>query len=174
MANQFQPFEENIDADDYRAFFDTHILRVWHLQGKERVYRITRVTALTSEMVNDKGVRKVQRQPKLLLETQKGKALPLPLLLNKTNAKAIAQMYGKRPADWVGKLISLYPGTTDAFGETVDCIRIRNQIPGSQPSTVNRQGVNVLPPRSEPPPSAPALTDHDKATKNEEDDDEQV
>lgn len=172
MADKFQPFEEDIDSDDYRALFDADMLRVWHLQRKERVYRIKRVTALTSEMVNEKGVRKVQRQPKLLLETQKGKVLPLPLLLNKTNAKTIAQLYGRRPANWVGKLIALYPSTTEAFGETVDCIRVRNQIPGQAPSTVNRQGVNVLRPPSEPPPSAPALTDHDKATKNDEGDDD--
>jgi len=164
MANRFQPIEEEVDANDYRAFFNNDILRVWHLQDRERVYRITRVTAFTNEVVDDKGDRKIQRQPKLRLETRKGTAVPLPLLLNKTNAKTIAQLYGKRPADWVGKLITLYPTTTEAFGKTQDCIRIRNQVPDQQ------QRKNA--PRSEPPPSAPALTDHDKATKNEEQDQE--
>lgn len=163
MADRFEPKEEALDADDYRAFFESHILRVWHLRGKTRVYRITKVTALTSVIV-DKGVRKTSRQPKLELATRDGVVIDLPLLLNKTNAKTIAQLYGKRPADWVGKWIALYPTTTEVGGETRDCIRVKNEEP-SHERTRPRQDA----PRSEPPPSAPALADHDKATKNEED-----
>lgn len=162
MADRFQPIEENIDADDYRAFFDNSIFRVWHLQGREITYRITRVTALTSEIV-DRGVRKKQRQPKLELQTQKGRPVPLPLLLNKTNAKTIAQLYTKKPANWVGKLITLYPTTTEVGGETQDCIRIRNAVPADKRRA----------PATEPPPATPPSEpfDHDRATKNEESDD---
>lgn len=162
MADKFEPREEELDADDYRAYFESHILRVWHLQGKQRLFRIYRVTALTSVIV-DKGVRKQSRQPKLELATRDGELVPLPLLLNKTNAKTIAQLYGKRPADWVGKWIQLYPTTTEVGGETRDCIRVRPQIPGSDKARKSK---------SEPPPSAPAVTDHDKATKNEEEPDD--
>jgi len=152
MTDRFEPKEEELDADDYRAFFESHILRVWHLQGKQRLFRIHRVTALTSVIV-DKGVRKMQRQPKLELTTRDGVVVPLPFLLNKTNAKAIAQLYGKRPADWVGKWIQLYPTTTEVGGETRDCIRVRNQVPGSdRPRKTNKQSANVLPPPSEPSP----------------------
>lgn len=167
MADKFQPIEETVDADDYRAFFDSAILRVWHLQGKQRLFRIARVTRLTSEMFN--GVaRQVTMQPKLELATRDGEILPWPFLLNKVNAKTIAQLYGKRPSNWVGKWIQLYPTTTERKGEIVDCIRVRPQVPGSE-----RKNKPAETP-SEPPPSAPALTDHDKATKNEdvkEDDD---
>lgn len=169
MNDRFEPKEEELDADDYRAFFESHILRVWHLRGKARVYRITRVTALTSIIV-DKGVKKMQRQPKLELATRDGVVLPMPLLLNKTNAKTIAQLYTKRPADWVGKWIELYPTTTEVAGEIRDCIRIRNQVPGTdRPRRTNKQGANVLPPA--PPPSEPASLDHERATRNDPGDD---
>ena len=164
--DRFEAREEEIEADDYRAFFDSAILRVWHLQGKERTYRITRVTALTSEVGQGRN-RKQTRQPKLELATRKGAAVPLPLLLNKTNAKTIAQLYGKRPSDWVGRWITLYPSTTDVGGETLDCIRIRNEIPGAG-ARRNRQGANVLPPAV--PPSEPASLDHERGQLNEDGD----
>lgn len=150
MTDRFEPREEELETDDYRAFFESHILRVWHLQGKDRVYQIVRVTALTSVIV-DKGVRKMQRQPKLELATRQGKPLPLPLLLNKVNAKTIAQLYTKRPADWVGKWITLYPTTTEVGGETRDCIRVRNQEPVVDRARRPRQP-EALPPPSEPSP----------------------
>lgn len=164
MADRFEPKEEELDADDYRAFFDSKILRVWHLQGKQRLFRIVRVTRLTSQMFN--GVaRQTTMQPKLELATRDGEIVPWPLLLNKVNAKVISQLYGKRPSAWVGKWIQLYPTTTERQGETVDCIRVRPQVPGSE-----RKSKRAETP-SEPPPSEPALTDHDKGTKNEEDED---
>lgn len=159
--DRFEPKEEEIDADDYRAFFESSILRVWHLQGKERVYRITRVTALTTEIVQGRS-REQKRQPKLELATRKGQTVPLPLLLNKTNAKTVAQLYGKRPSDWVGKWIALYPTTTDVGGETRDCIRIRNEIPGARRSKPGTAAAPAV------PPSEPATLDHDRAQLNDD------
>jgi hypothetical protein len=164
MTDRFEPREEELDTDDYRAFFESHILRVWHLQGKDRVYQITRVTALTSVII-DKGVRKMQRQPKLELATRQGKPLPLPLLLNKTNAKAVAQLYGKRPADWVGKWVTLYPTTTEVGGETRDCIRVRNQPPVMDRARRAKQ------PDALPPPSDPSPLDHQRDMRRNDDND---
>lgn len=165
MTDRFEPKEEEIDADDYRAFFENDILRVWHLQGKQRLFRIVRVTRFTSEMFAN-GKRHITMQPKLELATRNGAVHPLPFLLNKTNAKTIAQLYGKRPADWVGKWIHLFPTQTDNRGEMVDCIRVRNQVPGTdRPRTQNKQGANVL-----PPPSEPAPLDHDRSRRNDDDD----
>lgn len=152
MTDRFVPKEEELDVADYRAFFESNILRVWHLQGKQRLFRIARVTRLTSEMFVA-GKRTVAQQPKLELATRDGAIVPLPFLLNKTNAKTIAQLYGKRPLDWVGKWIHLYPTTTERQGEMVDCIRVSNQEPGAgRPRRTNKQGANVLPPPSEPSP----------------------
>jgi hypothetical protein len=47
------------------------------------------------------------------------------LVLNKTNAKTIAKLHGNETDEWAGKKITLYPTTCQAFGDTVDCIRIK-------------------------------------------------
>lgn len=152
---------EDFDADDVRAFYDSQVLRVWHLDGKERTFRITAVQRITEEFRNE-----TTRKALLWLEDSRGRAVPLPFVLNATNRNTIIQLYGKRAKkDWPGKTITLFPSTTDVAGETRDCIRIRNTVP-------TKKAQAAAP--SEPPPSAPALTDHDKATKNEEDDDGQV
>jgi len=51
------------------------------------------------------------------------------LVLNKTNAMVIAKLHGHETDDWRGKRITLYPTTCQAFGDTVECIRIRNVAP---------------------------------------------
>ena len=47
------------------------------------------------------------------------------LVLNKTNAVTIAEMYGDELDDWKGKLIELYPDRTGFGGKMVDCLRVR-------------------------------------------------
>lgn len=47
------------------------------------------------------------------------------LVLNKTNAKAIAKLHGDVMDEWVGKTVTLYPDETTFKGETVPCIRVR-------------------------------------------------
>jgi len=131
---KFVAREDDTQLDDYRAYFDSVCLRVWHLKGKPRTFRVMKVTALTSEIGNG-SKREVRKQPKLTLETRAGEAITLPLLLNKTNAKTIAQLYGNKPGLWAGKLITLYPTTTEMAGDTVDCIRVRNSVPNELEAT---------------------------------------
>jgi len=62
------------------------------------------------------------------------------LVLNKTNAKTIAAMYGNETDDWVGKRITLYPTTTKFGRDTVDCIRVRPSKPrAAQARKQNRE-----------------------------------
>lgn len=128
---KFEAKDEDIQNSDWRAYFDSSCLRVWHLTGKDRTFKIVRVTRLTSEMVSG-NKREVKKQPKLELADGQGRPLPLPLLLNKTNAKTIAQMYGNNPGQWVGKLITLFPSTTSVGGEEKDCIRVRPKVPSAK------------------------------------------
>lgn len=53
-----------------------------------------------------------------------------PLILNSTNAKTIAKLYGPMIEDWAGKQITLYASTTQLAGEQVECLRIRPAVPG--------------------------------------------
>ena len=50
-------------------------------------------------------------------------------VLNKTNAKTIAKLYGTETDNWTGKRITLFPTTCEMKGETVDCIRVRAEVP---------------------------------------------
>lgn len=125
---KFESREEDMGGTDWRAYFDSSCLRVWHLNGKERTFKIVRVTRLTSEMVSG-GKKEVKKQPKLELTDEKGRNVPLPLLLNKTNAQTIARMYGNNPKAWEGKLVTLFPSTTSVGGEDKDCIRVRPKAP---------------------------------------------
>ncbi len=144
-SKQFEAKEVDISAEDYRAYFDSSVYRVWHLNGKERTYRITKVTRLDSEFRGE-----MRKQPLLRLEDSKGNAVSLPLALNKTNAKTVAGLYGNRPASWVGKLITIYPTTTDVGGRTEDCIRIRNEDPSKRARKGNGKAAPALPPSPEP------------------------
>ena len=53
-----------------------------------------------------------------------------PLICNVTNARTIARLYGTEAEQWIGKRITLYPTTCEAFGQTTTCIRIRDRAPG--------------------------------------------
>lgn len=55
------------------------------------------------------------------------------LVCNKTNADSIAQLYGTKAEEWVGKRVTLYPTRCLAFGDMVDCVRVRETVP---PETV--------------------------------------
>ncbi len=55
------------------------------------------------------------------------------LVLNKTNARVIAALYGPVANEWIGKRITLYATTCQAFGKTTDCIRIRETVPADDP-----------------------------------------
>ena len=56
------------------------------------------------------------------METDKG------LVLNKTNAAAIAKTHGDDSDEWIGQAIELYPAVTQFNGNTVDCIRVRASV----------------------------------------------
>lgn len=51
-----------------------------------------------------------------------------PFILNPTNSKTIAKLYGPYIEDWAGKRITLYASTTKLAGETVECLRVRPQV----------------------------------------------
>jgi len=48
-----------------------------------------------------------------------------PFILNATNSKSIARLYGNYIEDWAGKPITLFSSTAKLAGDTVECLRIR-------------------------------------------------
>lgn len=56
------------------------------------------------------------------------------MVMNKTNASSIAEMYGPAAEKWVGCKVTFYPARTQCGRETVDCIRVRDTRPkGNEP-----------------------------------------
>lgn len=60
-----------------------------------------------------------------------------PWILNMTNQKAIARLYGPYIEDWQGKAVTLYASTTKLAGEAVECIRVRPQVATRKKPTIS-------------------------------------
>lgn len=76
-------------------------------------------------------------------------------VLNKTNAKTIAGMYGNEVKKWIGKSVTLFPTTVQAGGQTHDCIRVRPEKPNgkqSEPASDIKTALDEAREANEPPP----------------------
>ena len=59
------------------------------------------------------------------------------LVLNKTNARKIAEISGSNDTeDWSGTAIAIYPTTTEFAGEEVECIRVKAPKASQKPQRV--------------------------------------
>lgn len=108
------------EKSDYRKFFDKEMLGAWDLPDRDVV--VTIASAGGGELTG-LGGRKTKKPIISIVGKDKK------IAINATNGKAIAGMYGVYVQDWVGKKITIYKTQTQMGGETVDCIRIRPQIP---------------------------------------------
>lgn len=81
-------------------------------------------TTLTIEGVTTESMKtkdgKEEEKPVLLFAESK------PMVMNVTNARAIATLYGDDTDTWGGKQITLYTAEVSAFGETTAAIRVRD------------------------------------------------
>lgn len=114
------------EKQDYRKFFDKEMLGAWDLPDRDVV--VTIATAGGGELTGVGG-----RKTKKPIISIVGKDKKI--AINATNGKAIAGMYGNYVQDWVGKRITIYKTQTQMGGETVDCIRVRPQIPAATAKT---------------------------------------
>ena len=60
-----------------------------------------------------------------------------PMILNVTNCRTIAAMYGNYVEDWAGKKIKLYVAQVNAFGNVWDALRIRPKAPVTEREELN-------------------------------------
>jgi hypothetical protein len=109
------------DDTDYRALYSKEHLGAWDLpEGRDAVVTIERIEA--KELRNPT---KKEIKPILFF---KGKEKSL--IVNATNGKIIASLYGTKVGAWKGKRIALYKTTTNGpGGQTVECVRVRPSIP---------------------------------------------
>ena len=107
--------------DDYRSMFDKKHLGAWDLQDRDVTVEITK--CVQGELRNKQGK---DRKPIVHL---KGTEKTFPLC--KTNADAIANMYGPKVSAWVGKRITIYPTMVPFGSQMVAAIRIRPGVPAA-------------------------------------------
>lgn len=82
------------------------------------------IKSVTEELVTGADGKKEQCVVARFVEPEK------PMILNKTNMKAIEKLYGTPfIEEWAGKKIQIYSARVKAFGDTVDALRIRPTIP---------------------------------------------
>lgn len=85
--------------------------------GQDAVLEIEKITPPNGEKSSDG--RPIDRPILRFVKTDKG------LILNKTNARTIGLALGNEMDNWIGKKITLYATTTEAFGDIVPCVRVR-------------------------------------------------
>ncbi len=66
-------------------------------------------------------------------------------VLNKTTSGVIANLYGMNTDKWLGQGIILYPTQCEAFGEIVDCVRVRPHKPSGAPAAPATAPVEAAP-----------------------------
>jgi len=104
----------------FMTMFDpSKYVAAWELNGREVTLTIAKVER--GEIQSERGSAK--KAVITFKEAQK------PFIANKTNCRVIASLYGTDTTKWVGQRITIYPTTTTAKGETVECIRVRNVAP---------------------------------------------
>ncbi len=73
------------------------------------------------------------------------------MILNRTNAQILANLYGKELKNWVGKRITLYCAEVQFRGTPCLAVRIREQAPSSsQEESHPAPALKVVPPDDEP------------------------
>lgn len=90
------------------------------LMGKDVTLAIESIKEKTLQMASG------ETEDKIVMTFKGAKK---PLVLNRTNGKSIGKLHGPQLLKWVGKKVTLYPTTCMAFGQRVDCIRVRETEP---------------------------------------------
>lgn len=107
---------------DFRKFMDKSFLGSWDVpDGSDLVLTVDYVSR--DEVQNDRG-----KEKKLTIHFKERDYKPM--ICNTTNAKAISKAYGStRVEDWKNKKIGIYKATISAFGQTQECLRVREFPP---------------------------------------------
>lgn len=112
--------------EDYRGMFDRDFIGFWDLGGKDRTLEIAQIKM---GKLSSRENPKKERKPLIWFVGADGELTKKGWIVNKTNGATIAGMYGPKPADWIGKRVTLFATTCSVGGRTVECIRVRPKIP---------------------------------------------
>lgn len=104
----------------WRSLVDSRYLSHFELSGRDVTVTIRSVKL--ADVIGSGG-----KKSKKALVMFDGKSKGM--VMGATCLKTIASIYGDDYERWIGQRITLYPTTTEAGGETVGTIRIRNCAP---------------------------------------------
>lgn len=109
---------------DFRKFMDKSFLGSWDVPDSgDLVLTIDHISR--DDVQNEKG-----HEKKMALHFKERDYKPM--ICNTTNAKAISKAYGStKVEDWENKKISIYKATISAFGQSQECLRVREYPPKS-------------------------------------------
>jgi hypothetical protein len=109
---------------DFRKFMDKSFLGSWDVPDNgDLILTIDHVSR--DDVQNEKG-----HEKKMALHFKE--AGYKPMICNTTNAKAISKAHNStKVEDWENKKISIYKATISAFGQTQECLRVRDYAPKS-------------------------------------------
>lgn len=107
---------------DFRRYMDKSFLGSWDVpDGSDLVLTIDYVAR--DDVQNERGSEK-----KLTIHFREKDYKPM--IVNTTNAKAISTAYkSTKVEDWENKKIGIYKATISAFGQTTECLRVRDYPP---------------------------------------------
>lgn len=103
----------------YKKLTDTNYFGSWDIEQTDLILKITKVER--EDILNGDG----RSDKRIVLHVDKFK----PVILNKTNEKTIAKLFGPYVEDWQNKYFAAFKTKVSAFGETVDAVRIRSRVP---------------------------------------------
>lgn len=92
---------------------------------------MTMARVVNEDVTGENGT--AEKQILYFVESKKG------MVLNKTNAKRIARLYGPETDEWKGKVIELYTEPVKAFGETHNAIRVREAKAQAQANKIKAE-----------------------------------
>lgn len=106
---------------DFRKYMDKSFLGSWDIPDDSDLVLTVDYVA-QDDVQNDRG-----REKKLTIHFKENYK---PMICNTTNAKAITKAYGSpKVEDWENKRIGIYKASIVAFGETRECLRVREYPP---------------------------------------------
>lgn len=141
----------------YELLFPSLYIKAADLQGRDVTLTIRKIVV---EGLNRAGTSKKEDRPIVYFEETAAKAKRTGkdekrMVMNKTNARAIASHYGVDTDDWIGKKITLYPTRVPYKKETVEAIRVRTREDDQPPPPPDPEGGLVDEPESQPENAPP-------------------
>lgn len=120
-----------IAADyDYDQLYPGRFIKAGEFKGCE--YTLTISDIETEEMKSKK--KGIETKVIVSFKGQKKQ-----LVLNKTNGECLKGMFGRRVIEWIGRRVTFYPATVEAFGAPTLAIRVRGSpdLPADKDITCN-------------------------------------